>query len=301
MKRLLLSFLFVAVGLFVVDRIGGQLMWWVNQHTKDVSGPKIKYLVNDVHEDVLLFGTSRCNLHYVPSILQDTLGMSVYNGGIDASHCIYAHYFIFNHVLERYTPKVVCVELSEFDYNKEGKKGFETVSFFGPYAGKNVAADSVFRDAGTWWKYQLSHLYRYNAKAVSNIAGLFYSRQSGDDHGYIPNPKPAQFPSRLEKAKTPKGIDSLKIAYLNRFITLCEKHAIRLVFMVSPAYSIASPDLYDPLKEIAKKHHIPFLDYHSEGLYLDHPEYFKDAGHLWDQGARLYTARFAHDLSELLR
>ena len=49
MKRLLLSFLFVAVGLFVVDRIGGQLMWWVNQHTKDVSGPKIKYLVNDVH------------------------------------------------------------------------------------------------------------------------------------------------------------------------------------------------------------------------------------------------------------
>ena len=186
MKRLLLSFLFVAVGLFVVDRIGGQLMWWVNQHTKDVSGPKIKYLVNDVYEDVLLFGTSRCNLHYVPSILQDTLGMSVYNGGIDASHCIYAHYFIFNHVLERYTPKVVCVELSEFDYNKEGKKGFETVSFFGPYAGKNVAADSVFRDAGTWWKYQLSHLYRYNAKAVSNIAGLFYSRQSGEDHGYIP-------------------------------------------------------------------------------------------------------------------
>lgn len=301
MKRLLLSFLFVAVGLFVVDRIGGQLMWWVNQHTKDVSGPKIKYLVNDVYEDVLLFGTSRCNLHYVPSILQDTLGMSVYNGGIDASHCIYAHYFIFNHVLERYTPKVVCVELSEFDYNKEGKKGFETVSFFGPYAGKNVAADSVFRDAGTWWKYQLSHLYRYNAKAVSNIAGLFYSRQSGEDHGYIPNPKPAQFPSRLEKAKTPKGIDSLKIAYLNRFITLCEKHAIRLVFMVSPAYSIASPDLYDPLKEIAKKHHIPFLDYHSEGLYLDHPEYFKDSGHLWDQGARFYTARFAHDLSELLR
>ena len=110
MKRLLLSFLFVAVGLFVVDRIGGQLMWWVNQHTKDVSGPKIKYLINEVHEDVLLLGTSRCNLHYVPSIMQDSLGMSVYNGGIDASHCIYAHYFIFNHVLEHYTPKVVCVE-----------------------------------------------------------------------------------------------------------------------------------------------------------------------------------------------
>lgn len=301
MKRLLISLLFVAVGLFAVDRIGGQLMWWVNQHTKDVSGPKIKYLINEVHEDVLLLGTSRCNLHYVPSIMQDSLGMSVYNAGVDASHCIYAHYFIFNHILNRYTPKVVCVELSEFDYNKEGKKGFETVSFFGPYVGKNEVADSVFRDAGTWWKYQLSHLYRYNAKAVSNLAGLFYSRQSGEDHGYIPNPKPAQFPSRLEKARTPKGIDTLKIGYLNRFISLCEKRSIRLVFMVSPAYSIASPDLYDVLKKIAVERNIPFLDYHSEGLYLDHPEYFKDAGHLWDKGARLYTARFAHDLSELLK
>ena len=301
MKRLLLSLLFVAAGLFVVDRIGGQLMWWVNQHTQDVSGPKIKYLINEVHEDVLLLGTSRCNLHYVPSILQDTLEMSVYNGGIDASHCIYAHYFIFNHVLAHHTPKLVCVELSEYDYLPEGKRGFETISFFGPYAGKNAAADSVFRDAGTWWKYQLSHLYRYNAKAVSNIAGLWVSRQSGEDHGYLPNPKPAQFPNSLEDVKTPKGIDTQKLDYLNRFISLCEKRSIQLVFMVSPAYTVAAPDLYDVLKQLAAERHIPFLDYHSEGLYLDHPEYFKDAEHLWDQGARLYTARFAHDLLELLR
>ena len=40
MKKLLISILFVLAGLFVVDRLGGMAMWWVCQHTHDVSGPK---------------------------------------------------------------------------------------------------------------------------------------------------------------------------------------------------------------------------------------------------------------------
>ena len=58
MKKLLISILFVLAGLFVVDRLGGMAMWWVCQHTNDVSGTKIKYLASDVYEDVVLMGTS---------------------------------------------------------------------------------------------------------------------------------------------------------------------------------------------------------------------------------------------------
>ena len=66
--------------------------------------------------------------------------------------------------------------------------------------------------------------------------------------------------------------------------------------MVSPAYTEADADLYDVLKDLAKEQGIPFFDYHTQGLFLNHPEYFKDNGHLWDKGARLYTSIFAHDL-----
>ena len=172
MKKLVTSFLFVLAGLFAVDRLGGMAMWWVNQHTHDVTGPKIRYLVNDVNEDVLMMGTSRCNLHYVPSIIRDTLGLSVYNGGIDASDNIYAHYLMLCHVLSKHKPKVICLELRTNDYAVSAAP-FRTVSFFAPYFGINEEADSVFRLAGTYWRYKISHLYRYNAKAVSNIAGLF--------------------------------------------------------------------------------------------------------------------------------
>ena len=68
--------------------------------------------------------------------------------------------------------------------------------------------------------------------------------------------------------------------------------------MVSPRYSQVGMDKYDVLKAVATEYGIPFFDYYTRGLFLDHPEYFKDVAHLWDKGARAYSAIFAHDLKE---
>ena len=274
-------------------------MWWVNQHTHDVTGPKIKYLVNDVHEDVLLIGTSRCNLHYVPPIIRDTLGLSVYNGGIDASDNIYAHYLMLRHVLAVHKPKIICLELWINDFAVQPAP-FRTVTFFAPYFGRNEEADSVFRLAGIYWRYRISHLYRYNAKAVSNIAGLIIDRQKDDNQGYIPNPQPTHYPNSLEQDETATMVDNMKIEYVQRFISLCHANGIRLVFMVSPMFTQVDSEHYNVLKAVAKKNHVPFLDYHTSGLYHDHPEYFKDQEHLWDKGARLYSSVFASDLKKVL-
>ncbi len=299
MKKLIYSTLFVIIALFAVDRLGGALMWWVNQHTDDVSGPKIKYLVNNVHEDLVMMGTSRCNLHYVPSIMSDTLSMTVYNGGIDASNNIFAHYFMLNHILSHHHPSVIGLEVMTSDFRIQNNP-FNTITFFAPYIGLNRESDSIFREAGTCWYYKFSHLYRYNAKAVSNIAGLLYSRQKNADAGYIPNPQPAHFPGQLGNSGFKYSCDTLKIKYLKKFISKCKDNNIVLIFTVSPAYSIAHPDEYGVLKQIADQYDIPVFDYHSSGLFHEHPEYFKDEMHLWDKGARLYSAIFAHDLKEYL-
>lgn len=299
MKNLLKSLLFITVALFAVDRMGGQLMWWVNQHTQDLSGPKLRYLANEVKADMILLGTSRCNFHYVPSILEDSIDMSVYNGGIDASNCIYAHYFVLNQILLHHTPKMICLELMTNDYARQ-PNSFETTSFFAPYIGRSERADSVFRDAGTYWSYQFSHLYRHNAKAVSNIGGLLVNKQQESQAGYIPLPQPAFPPKSLNRADKPEATDQLKVQYLRKFVALCQSRHIRLAFMVSPAYSKADANLYAVLKDVAKEHGIPFFDYHTQGLFLNHPDYFKDNEHLWDKSARLYTSIFAHDLRQHL-
>lgn len=299
MKRFIISIIVIIVGLFAVDRLGGRIMWYVNQHTNDRSAPKIHYLADEAEEDVIMMGASRCNFHYVPSIISDSLGLSVYNGGIDASNSIYSHYIMLNQLLRHHTPKIICLELMTSDYELE-QDAFKVTSFFAPYIGRSERADSVFRDAGTYWNYQISHLYRYNAKAVSNLAGLVINKQSGSDRGYMPMPQPQVFPEKMTLNK-PQKPDSLKLQYLQKFINLCKSNNITLVFTVSPMYADPVKGMYDPLKEIAAKNNVAFLDYHSKGLFLDHQEYFKDYSHLWDKGALLYSSIFVRDLKDILQ
>lgn len=299
MKKLFTSLLFITAALFAADRLGGKMMEWVVRNTQNVSGTKIRYVFNEVHEDLLLLGTSRCNRHYVPSILEDTLRMSVYNCGVDGSNCIFSHYIVLSNILERHCPKVICLDVMMNDYKKK-PDAFDATTFFAPYFGRNESADSVYREAGTYGYYQLSHLYRFNAKAVSNLAGLLLNRTSEEDRGYYPSHKPTRFPDMLRPTDKPASCDSLKLEYLERFIARCREKDVALVFSISPAYSLAEEGRYEPLKQLAARHRIPVFDYHSAGLFHDHPEYFKDNNHLWDKGARCFTKVFAHDLKHCL-
>jgi len=299
MKKFAITCLVLLLGLFAVDRIGGFVMQWVNGHSKDVICPKLQYIKNDIHEDIVLMGASRCHHHYKPSVIAATLKMTVYNAGIGGSDNIFSHYTVLQHILGRYTPKVVCMEVMPTDYNVQ-EAPFNSLSFLAPLFGTNESADSIFRLSGSYWKYQVSHLYRYNAKAVSGVWGLLMNRQTDEDHGYIPLPKPLSFPKEIVTEKDDMQADSLKMDYLQRFYALCRQHYIRLVFVISPKYTKVSAEHYDVLKNFAKKNDIPFLDYHTSGLYLDRPDYFKDYVHLWDEGAEAYSSRFAQDLKMIV-
>ena len=98
----------------------------------------------------------------------------------------------------------------------------------------------------------------------------------------------------------PSEVDSMKIEFLQRFIFTCKKNHIKLVFTISPAYSIVNEGDYCILDNIAKQEGITLLDYHSQKLFLDRPYLFHDREHLWDEGAQLFTSIFASDLKRLL-
>lgn len=274
-------------------------MQWVYDKTDNYIAEKIRYLADEADEDVIFLGTSRCNYHYVSSILSDSLGMTVYNGGVDGSNCIFSHYISFGLILQHHTPKIVCLELMNNDFLKFDNS-FEQISYFAPYVGRSAEADSVFAEAGNLWKYKLSHLFRYNSMAVNNLGGLFYDSQENDICGYIPNPKPAFHPDKPFTLDLDIEVDPLKMYYLQKFIDVCRERDIKVVFAISPMFSKVDNDFYAPIDSLAKKNGIPFLDYHTSGLFLDHPEYYRDGGHLWDKGARAFTSIFAHDLKQLL-
>ena len=255
--------------------------------------------MNECSQDIILLGTSRCHQHYASSILEDSLNISTYNGGFTGSGNIYSQYIILNLILSHHTPKIICLDVRTNDFTTSDNH-FGSIALFAPYIGLNARADSVFREAEIYWRYEVSHLYRYNARVISNIFGFLYRKQDSDEEGFLPVSKPLHFPDTLKNSDFVFSCDSSKVKYIRKFISLCREHDILLVFTVSPAYEMATPDQYGVLKQIAAENDIPFFDYHSAGLYLDHPEYFRDKNHLWDKGARLFTSVFAHDLKMYL-
>ncbi len=299
MKKIIISLLSICVFCICIDRVGGWLMKQCLVHTNAKTEVKIEYLVKESNEDIVLMGTSRCAYHYIPSIIIDSLHASVYNGGISASDNIFSHYILFHLLLSHHTPKVICLELMENDMVKS-EQPFNTISFFAPYFGYDEQADSVYMEAGTYWKYKFSHLYRFNSKCTEAIGGLFVNHKYGEDHGYFRLLEKQGNPDKLQVDKRHTDIDSLKLEYVRRFANECKNRGIKLIFMISPKYSVIGPHHYDALKEIAKEKQIPFLDYHSKGLFLNNPEYFMDNEHLWEEGAKIYTSIFSHDLKEIL-
>lgn len=297
MKQIIKALLMISVIWLIFDRTGSEVMWWLNQHSQDNTSSKIKHIVEGVSEDVIMMGTSRCNGHYVPPIISDTLHMSVYNAGIDGSDNIFAQYMALCYILHRHTPKVVCLEVQN-SFLEEEEDSYHTTGYFAPYFGNNAAADSIYHLAGTYWQYKLSHLYRYNTKVLANITGQIVNH-SCDEHGYTPNPMPA---NRVELSKWPNEyfhVNTEKKAYMERFIQACREKNVFLCFVISPSYSVVDSSYYALLKDFAANHHVPLFDYHTSGLYLDKPDYFRDSSHLWDKSAKEYSSIFASDLKQL--
>lgn len=298
MKKFLLSLLFIAGVWFSIDRIGGLAMNWVTWNTSEHVSHKICKIVSSIDSDILLLGTSRCECHYIPSIISDSTGMSVYNAGLSASGSIYFQYMTLSHVLTHHTPKVVVLDTGESEFCDNDNQ-LNMLTYYAPHIGRCPEADSVFQWVGIQVPYRISHLYRYHSLSNVAIARLFKIDSEFND-GYTPIAAPPSFPKTPGLEQPPVAVDQQRVSTFRRFIALCRQHNIRLVLSISPSYSLISEHYYDELRRIAAEEHLPLLDYDTSGLYKDHPEYFYDNAHLWDEGARLFSQRFAHDLKVLL-
>lgn len=307
MRKLIISIFVILSSVFILDRIGGKAMRWVSLHTNNSSAPKMRYFVYQPKDDIVFMGTSRCNNHYVSSIIQDSIGMmSVYNGGVTATSNIYSHYILLNLMQTKYAPtefskpKVICLDVYNQDFCPGDEHAFRSTAYFAPYFGLNKRVDSVYMASGLYRKYKISHLYRHNAKAIQNLAGLIINKQQEVQKGYTPIPKPWEKPRRLQTAITNTQSDALKLEYLSKFSEECKENNIILVFIISPKYEKIDAHYYDVLKDFAEHNNIPVLDYHTNGLFLDHPEYFANPLHLCNEGACIFSSILAHDLKQLL-
>lgn len=255
------------------------------------------YVMKEANEDLLIMGSSRAAHHYVPQILEDSLGMTCYNAGSDGE-CIYYHYCLLASMIERgHTPKVVVYEVMNLDAEVSQGATFTLEAALDRLAlhyGEYEAIDSLFALNG--WKENvkmLSKTYRYNSKLVQTIKCNYLPEK--EDRGYealtgkmdveLFNKEAASRTSQpLKKSK----IEDRKLEYMEKFIRLCKANDILLILCYSPYYHNKLSEGVHRIQEIADHYDVPFYEFATDKTF-DDAKLFNDEMHLNDEGAKKYT------------
>ena len=300
MKKYLLHILLFFVIVAAVDVSVGAFGRYLQGHAKGGSTRQFDDLVMKDRHDVLILGSSRAHHHYDAPFLRDTLGVDVYNAGFDGNGVVLAD-GVLEMVLNRYKPQLVLFDVEpDFDVNVYEKDNHHTryIKNLKPYYREGGVSEIIKDVSMDEWRKVQSGLIRYNTEilgmAVDNLIDRGMERRGFQS-----------LSGKMEKDPEPKApkkeeLDPFKLAYVEKLIVLCQSNDVPLVLVGSPKYGKTDSEALRPVKDIANKYEVPFLDYYADPSFMAHKEWFKEPMHLNSEGARVFSKLIAQDISELL-
>jgi hypothetical protein len=291
MKQFILKFLccgalVVAIDLgvgFTHSRIFGNLP----DKTSMVS--TIYYSLFKKSADVLILGSSTANHHYNSKMMEDSLGMSVYNSGLDGRDLIYFD-VVLQSAIERQKPKYVFLDIGDVHLNGNWINRIGDTKL---YYGKNDAVTHYY-DEETDWQQRLklvSSTYRYN-KTLSYLIRVGLDKPN-TLNGYAPlNGHRANFERTITKEFT---ADAKELKHLNHIVSLCKENDITLILVQSPQ-SDDNVAFNNWLEEFATEHQTVLLQENKNEYYFNNPSLFYDGSHLNSEGANVFTERIVNSI-----
>ncbi|MBQ7820361.1 MAG: hypothetical protein IJ341_13215 [Bacteroidales bacterium] len=306
LKKITIGVVSICVLLVVVDWVVGTWSEKMYYQSKYGIFRRQIYCLTESQDELMILGSSRAAHHYVPQVFEDSLGMSCYNAGSDGM-CIYYHYGILASRIQRgCPPKMVILEVIGTDVEVSQGATFTldaALDRYAPHYGEFAEIDSLFVFNG--WKEKvklMSKTYKYNSKLVQTIKC-----------NYIPWPEDRGYESLSKVMKVAEGektadvlasssdelhIEERKLEYLQKCIDDCKANDIKLVMCYSPYYGQTVPKSNQMIEELAKANGVKFLNY-GDDLRFQKPEYFQDASHLNDTGAKEYSKEITYIIEKL--
>lgn len=281
--------LFVGI-ICVVDFACGILFDKIWANAKGGATFRDRYICNNLETDILLLGSSRCEHHYNPVIISDSLNLSCYNAG-QSGNGIFVTYARYLMIRERKKPYMVVCDINPpFDL-LSGYDNRRYLTWLRSYYKRDYIS-GIFEDIDKTEKYKmLSNLYRYNSRIIEIIVDNIHPIFEDGVKGYIP------YKSKMDKKKISLKelnhqrlcyeFDSLKLYYIDKFIDAVGESNI--IFVVSPRWYGMDKKTIEPLFEICKKRQVMFVDFSNSPKYVQNDTYFKDGNHLNATGADEFT------------
>ncbi len=286
--RVLLFFALVAV----VDVIIGKGFDYCLGHLKGGQYQSLQYAMKETKADVLVFGSSRAINHYVPQIIEDSLGLTCYNCGFHAQGVIF-QYGRLHYILNRYHPKLVIYDV-EYHFDMGDGPNERYLDMLKPYCSDTCISNYVKIFSEAEYYKNFSRLYRYN----SNFIDMLKDMKTGGMHsenGFEPLTGNMDYEVEM-KDIPPVTVDSVKMLYVRKMVEDCRRNGVPVVFAISPRYEAATSRVHEPFKKLCRELDVPCYDYFTDTLFQNHKELFANSKHLNREGAILYTKKLIEHL-----
>ena len=288
MKQFVIKVLVFFALVAVMDCVFGVVFSWMRQHAKGGSTANCEYIANQANEDIIILGSSRATHHYVPQIIEDSLGLTCYNCGEEGNGIVLA-FGRFKMLTNRFKPKLVIYELTPgYDY---GTKDPNTkyLGYLRPYYDKD-GIKKVFDDFDDEFSClkMKSKMYQNTAKLLPYLVDNIIYRDNMK--GYAPLYGKINNITKDKSTDKNIKIDTLKLSYLEQLILEAREQNIQIVFMISPKYGSDSELFnYEPAITLCEKYNVPYYNYINYKEIVENADYFQDFNHMNNQGATVYT------------
>ena len=297
-NKIILVLLFV----FFLDFSVGKLLEFL--YFKQSSGLfyRTTYSFNKACESILVFGSSRANHHYYPTIFTEKFNTTFYNTGRDGNG-IFFQYAVLKSVLKRYRPKLILLDYyGSFKYNQSE---YDKISSILPYYNTNPEIRNIIYLKSPFERIKLfSKIYPFNSKILTIMTGLFEFNKDRkkDFNGYVPLYGEWDKDIKYSTKSDSYIIDNNKVKIIKDFIELCKINNVPLIIVYSPIYEKnANNKEISFIKNLAKKQNIQFLDYSSDSIFLNNRTLFKDPTHLNNKGAVLFSKMVTNKINTNLK
>ncbi len=308
MKNFIITVVLFIISLVVGDYIIAGLSDAIEKYTlkkrPEAFNIKIPYIINCVDADVLIWGASTASHNYITQEIEDSIGMSTYNCGLDGTF-IYFQTAILDLLLDRYTPRVIVWEISPNCLSSTISEKFEfsNISWLYPYYVRNEKVKYCIdlENQYNWLKLKSKTLCRNTS--FQNFVHCYLTQNNYYPTGYAPiYYEGAPFPQKEPSAEA-NDIVLTKEKCLDDILHRLDDKHVKIVFAFCPIYRdsrVFKGKSYKRLLQLADKYNVEIINSYDLNPIANDSTYFKDCDHMYDQGARKYMKHFIPKLKKIV-
>lgn len=300
MKRFIIKILLFFAIVSVIDLSVGFIGDYLQTHAVGGYTKITDDLVRKDSHDLLIMGSSRAHHHYDTPFLSDTLGIDIYNAGVDGNGSILA-VGLLELIFERYKPQLVLYDVEpNFDINvfSGDNQNKRYISNLKPYY-NHAGIGEIFKDVSLeeWYKVH-SGMMRYNTQIIQMLIDRYKERYSFPKGYDAAKKEPMTNEPEIKEIVAKE--DHLKIMYVEKLIQICRDNDVKLALIASPKYGKTNSNELNHIKIMCNQYAIPFIDYYGHEAFNKRMDLFHDYMHLNEEGVRVYSHFIVTELESLM-